>query len=29
LIYRVTESEIIIVAVMHLRRKPGYWRSRL
>jgi len=29
LIYRVTESEIIIVAVMHLRRKPGYWRARL
>ncbi len=29
LIYRVTESELIIVAVMHVRREPGYWRTRL
>jgi plasmid stabilization system protein ParE len=29
LIYRVTESEIIVLAVMHLRREPGYWRARL
>jgi hypothetical protein len=25
----VGESEIEIVAVMHLRREPGYWRVRL
>jgi plasmid stabilization system protein ParE len=29
LIYRVTESEIIVLAVMHLRREPGYWRARM
>ena len=29
LLYRVGESEIEIVAVMHLHREPGYWRIRL
>ncbi|MCX7015128.1 MAG: type II toxin-antitoxin system RelE/ParE family toxin [Candidatus Sumerlaeota bacterium] len=28
-IYRVKAQHIEIVAVMHLRRKPGYWSSRL
>ena len=27
-IYEVTEGEIVIVAVAHQRRKPGYWRNR-
>lgn len=31
--YRVVflemESEILVVAVAHERRRPGYWRSRL
>lgn len=30
-VYRVDEDldeEIFIVAIMHLKRKPGYWRSR-
>ena len=27
-LYEVTESVIIIVAVMHLKRRPGYWRGR-
>lgn len=29
LIYRERNDALIIVAVMHLRRKPGYWRNRL
>lgn len=29
LIYRVRPDALIIVAVMHLRRKPGYWKNRL
>ena len=29
LVYTVQEGEILIVAVMHLRRKPGYWKDRL
>ncbi len=28
LLYRVDAEEIVIVAVMHLRRRPGYWRVR-
>jgi hypothetical protein len=28
LIYRVGSDKIFIVAVAHLRRKPGYWKSR-
>ena len=28
LIYRVRNRRIEIVAVMHLNRKPGYWRER-
>ena len=29
LVYKVYESEIIIVAVMHEKRKPGYWQDRV
>jgi len=29
LIYRDRHDALIIVAVMHLRRKPGYWKNRL
>lgn len=29
LLYRVEPDRIYVVAVMHLRRRPGYWRSRL
>lgn len=29
LLYRVEPERIYIVAVMHLRRRPGYWRHRL
>jgi plasmid stabilization system protein ParE len=28
IIYRVKRDEIRILAVMHLHREPGYWRSR-
>src|SRR5215218_8529835 len=28
-IYVVDEDEIVIVAVAHHRRRPGYWRNRL
>lgn len=27
--YREKEREIFIVAVMHQRQKPGYWKSRI
>ena len=29
LLYRVEPDRIFILAVMHLHRRPGYWRSRL
>jgi len=29
IIYVANEAEILIVAVAHLHREPGYWRSRL
>jgi plasmid stabilization system protein ParE len=29
LLYRVEPERIYIVAVMHLHRRPAYWRSRL
>lgn len=29
LLYRVEIDRIYIIAVMHLHRRPGYWRSRL
>jgi len=29
LIYREINNEIEVVAVMHERRRPGYWRHRL
>ena len=28
IIYQVHENEIFVVAVMHLKRKPGYWEKR-
>lgn len=29
LLYRVEPERIYIIAVTHLHRRPGYWRSRL
>ena len=28
-IYQILESEILIVAVAHLHREPGYWQDRV
>lgn len=28
LLYRVERQRIFVLAVAHLRRRPGYWRSR-
>ena len=28
-VYRVTPDEIVIVAVAHLKRRPGYWKNRV
>ena len=29
IIYQIANGEMFIVAVSHLRRKPGYWRTRI
>src|SRR5579871_5337227 len=29
IIYTVLEDEILVVAVMHLHRRPGYWEDRI
>jgi toxin ParE1/3/4 len=29
ILYTIEQDAILIVSVMHLRRKPGHWRSRL
>lgn len=29
ILYTIEAESILIVAVMHLRRRPGYWRDRL
>ena len=29
LIYTSNKTDIIIIAVMHLHRKPGYWKMRI
>jgi len=28
-LYRAEAEQILLVAVMHLHRRPGYWRHRL
>lgn len=28
LVYRMTSEEIQVVAVVHARRRPGYWKDR-
>jgi len=28
-LYRIDPGEIVIIAIAHLSKKPGYWRSRL
>ena len=29
IVYQLRENEILIVAIAHLHRKPGYWKNRL
>jgi hypothetical protein len=29
ILYSIEPGGVLIVAVMHLRREPGYWRSRV
>lgn len=29
ILYTIEDNSILIVSVMHLRRRPGYWRDRL
>lgn len=28
-VFRVHDGAIVVIAVMHLRRRPGYWKDRL
>ena len=28
IVYRLRPAEIVVVAVAHLKRRPGYWRNR-
>jgi toxin ParE1/3/4 len=28
-IYRVGEDRIEVIAIMHLKQRPGYWKSRI
>jgi plasmid stabilization system protein ParE len=28
IVYRIRPTEIVIVAVAHLKRRPGYWKNR-
>jgi len=29
ILYTIEQGALLIVAVMHLRREPGYWRKRI
>lgn len=29
LLYIMDNSQIVIIAVMHMKRKPGYWKTRI
>jgi toxin ParE2 len=29
IIYQITDTEILIVAIAHLHRKPDYWKERI
>ena len=29
ILYQVESEEIVVIAVAHLRRKPGYWKERI
>lgn len=29
LVYGVRDNRIVVIAIMHTRRKPGYWKNRM
>jgi plasmid stabilization system protein ParE len=29
IVYGIMDKKIVVVAIMHTRRKPGYWKNRL
>ena len=29
IVYQILETEILVVAISHLHREPGYWQERL
>lgn len=29
LVYQIREDHALVIAVMHLHRRPGYWRKRI
>lgn len=29
IVYGVMDDQIVVIAIMHTRRKPGYWKNRL
>lgn len=29
LVYRLAHDEMVVIAVMHLSREPGYWKDRI
>lgn len=29
ILYKVESEEIVVIAVAHLRKKPGYWKERI
>ncbi len=29
IVYRVRSDEIVVVALAHLKRRPGYWKNRV
>jgi hypothetical protein len=28
-IYRASKDRVDVIAIMHLKRRPGYWKSRV
>ena len=28
LVYQIADAEIVVVAIAHLKRRPGYWKHR-
>ena len=29
IVYQILDTEILVIAISHLHRKPGYWKDRL